>query len=104
MREKLTKNDSTCKGTQDFKTIVAAFEATLSRNGLWLDYFAAWSRKKELRYGDTLYNQWLDWARPREPKKWVMAAFLFDEQYIPESIWYIIDKEWSDWLNQNLKK
>lgn len=104
LTNKLTKNDSMCKGEQEFKTIVAAFEAILSRNGLYIDYFASWGKRKELRYGDTLYSQWLEWARPREPKKWIIAAFLFDAQNIPEMVWYDIDGRWNVWLEYNFKK
>lgn len=61
MTNKLTKNDSMRNEAQDFKTIVAAFEAILSRNNVHLDYFANWSKAKELNYGDSMYAQWLNW-------------------------------------------
>lgn len=104
MTKKLTKNDSMRNEAQDFKTIVAAFEAILSRNGVYLDYFANWSKRKELNYGDTIYAQWLNWARPRDPERWITAAFLFDQQNLPVSVWYRVNGKWEEWLKMNLKK
>lgn len=104
MTKKLTKNDSMRNEAQGFKTIVAVFEAILSRNNVHLDYFANWRKRRELNYSDTIYTQWLNWARQRDPKKWIIAAFLFDEQNLPIFVWYRVNSNWEEWLKKNLNK
>ena len=87
-----------------FNVAEAAFADMLSKNNLYLDYFALWANSKSLNYGDTLYTQWVVWAKSKDVNYWIMSAFQFGKGNIPAVVWCKLDDEWSKWLKQNLNK
>lgn len=92
------------KQNELFKVAAAAFAAMLSRNDLYLDYFALWANQKGLNYGDSLHDQWSIWAKTIGVNLWLAKAFHFSQGHIPMAVWMNLNDEWSKWLKQNLNK
>lgn len=104
MKKKLTKNDSMPVEQTNFDVLTSAFDAILSRNGVRIDYFFNWAEKKYLIAGRPIYQQWMSWAKSREPMSWILGAFLFDESHVSYIIWQNVANQWLEYLKPNLNK
>lgn len=104
MTNKLTKNDRLKSQSEKHDVAVAAFDALLSRQGVRIDYYARWANNHTLNYGDTIEQQWRDWASKHNPISWLPKAFVYHFGHIPCNVWIDTEIKWLDWISDNLNK
>lgn len=85
------------------EVINAAFFALLTRNGVYLDYFCCWAKKKNIPYGMSIAEDWENWSKIVTPECYIFGAFVFDDTHIPECVWFAVHGQWMVWIEDNLK-
>lgn len=88
----------------DFDVAVAAFEAILYQENLWLDYFLLFREEHQNVSRTQTYTEWKMWAKKRQKEKWLSQAFFWDNERIPYTKWIELDEKWLKWITDNLKK
>lgn len=104
MKEKLTKNDSMSKKDRNFDVKVASFEAFIKRENSHGEYFQDWANQQHYNDIANVFYAWREWAKDLPPQSWIIGAFVWRFTKRGYHFWALMDREWTNWCNQNLKK
>lgn len=104
MKKKLTKNVSISQKLADIDIMIAAFETVIFKNDLWFNYLYWFGQFHLTGTIGEQFSLWKSWAKSRHPRMWSSQAFIWEVTDIEYPRWFEIDKEWNEWLEENLKK
>lgn len=92
------------KKHSDFDVVVASFEAFLKEKFIHYAYFQEWKKEKNYQGTADLFYAWREWAKYTKPKAWIIGAFEWQNTKKGYELWSVMNYEWVNWYNQNLKK
>lgn len=84
--------------------ITAAFEATLHRHNAREAFFFNWSKQRYFFEVDNEFLLWKKTRRERHPYDWIATAFEWDNTNEGFGYWATVDREWTNWVCNNLNK
>lgn len=89
---------------EKFEVSVAAFEALLSKNKLWLKYLVNFCNCTLKGRSEEVYTDWKKWASLTPQDQWCAGAFGWNTTQQGRKIWKDLDYQWLIWICKNLKK